>query len=203
MKPGNKKSKNLFSFLLSPFFFLLFFFFAFFHCNAQTEKIPLPKSLQQNIKTEKKRPVFTVGSGIGAQFGATSAVEISPFAGIYATKWLVFLVNGEYAFMWNKNYFNAHIWGIGVAVQPCIIDRILLHAGYKFNQIQIKWLDIYPREKENFNYVVLGGGYKQYLAQKIYIQGLVLIDIPINPPTINNYSHSFYPYFKVSVGIDL
>jgi len=192
LKSLNFKSLNfilLFCFLLSA--------------SAQTEKVPPPKSLQQSVKTEKKRPTFTVGSGLGAQFGANSAVEISPFAGIYATKWLVFSVNGEYAFMWNKNFYQAHIWGIGVAAQPCIIDRILLHAGYKFNQIQFKWLDTSPTIKENFNYIVLGAGYKQYLAQKIYIQGLVLMDIPIDQPTINNYSGNFYPYFKVSVGIDL
>ena len=195
----NLKSLNFFL----PFCFSALLLFCFSALHAQTEKVPPPKSLQQNVKTEKKRPVFTVGSGLGAQFGANSAVEISPFAGIYATKWLVFSVNGEYAFMWNKNYFNAHIWGIGVAAQPCIIDRILLHAGYKFNQIQFKWFDGSPTIKENFNYIVLGAGYKQYLAQKIYIQGLVLMDIPIDQPTINNYSGNFYPYFKVSLGIDL
>jgi len=187
------------TFLLSVFCFLLF---SSLNCFAQTETAPPPKSLQKETSAKTQRPTFTAGGGIGFQFGTYNSVEVMPMGGIYVKPWLVALVNGQYSYMWHRNY-NSHIWGIGVALEPWIVKRIVIHAGYEYNQMIFKWLDGSPKQIQDFHFAVVGAGYKQYLNKKIYFQGLILFNIPLNQPTIQNYSYSYYPYFRVVVGVDL
>ena len=187
-------------------FFLLFSFllFSFSPCFGQNENPPPPQSMQKEAPTAKSKPKIVVGGGFGVQFGNFgSAVGISPQVGVYIKPWLLVLASGQYTYMWRKSFYDSHIWGVGVALQPCIIKRIIIHAGYEFEQNNFRWLDGSPKQVYNFHFAVLGGGYKQYLAPRVFIQALVLFNIPITQPTINNYSHNYYPFFRVGVGVDL
>jgi hypothetical protein len=188
------------TFLISAFCFLFFFSL---NCAAQTETAPPPKSLQKEMPTKKQRPTFTAGGGIGFQFGTYNSVEVMPMGGVYIKPWLVALVNAQYSYMWYRNHYNSHIWGIGVALEPWIVKRIVIHAGYEYNQMIFKWLDGSPKQIQDFHFAVVGAGYKQYLSKNIYFQGLILFNIPLNQPTIQNYAYSYYPYFRVVVGVDL
>jgi len=160
--------------------------------------------MQKEAPTAKSKPKIVVGGGFGVQFGNFgSAVGISPQVGVYIKPWLLVLASGQYTYMWRKSFYDSHIWGVGVALQPCIIKRIIIHAGYEFEQNNFRWLDGSPKQVYNFHFAVLGGGYKQYLAPRVFIQALVLFNIPITQPTINNYSHNYYPFFRIGVGVDL
>ncbi|MDR2970981.1 MAG: hypothetical protein LBU83_03515 [Bacteroidales bacterium] len=195
------KSKFLFPFHLCTF---LTFIILSLNCSAQEEIPPPPQSMQKEAPIVKKqRPKFTVGGGMGFQFGTYSAIDVMPQAGVYATPWLLVLVNGEYSYMWSKNNYNSHVWGIGAAMQPCIIKRILIHVGYEFTQVNFKWVGKYSKQVQDFHFVVIGAGYKHYITNRIYLQALVLLNIPINQPKITNYSYNYYPYFRVGVGVDL
>jgi hypothetical protein len=169
---------------------------------AQTDTPP-PKSMQKQSPVKNKRPTFTVGGGIGFQFGSYNSVEVMPMGGVYIKPWLLALVNGQYSYMWRKNYYDSHIWGIGAALQPWIIKKILVHVGYEFNQMHFKWFDGSPKQIQDFHFAVLGVGYKQYMSQKLYFQALVLLNIPLNQTTLNSYSYNYYPYFRIGVGVDL
>jgi hypothetical protein len=196
-KTRNLKFKILlFSLLLSPFFFL--------PCFAQNNIPPPPQSMQKETPAKKNRPTFVAGGGFGVQFGNFgSAVSVSPQTGVYLKPWLLVLANGQYTYLWRRNFYDSHIWGLGVALQPCIIKRIVVHAGYEFEQNNFKWLDGSPRQVYNFHFAVVGGGYKQYIAPRVFFQALVLFNIPLNQPTINNYTNNYYPFFRINVGVDL
>ncbi|MCL2246176.1 MAG: hypothetical protein FWC10_03580 [Lentimicrobiaceae bacterium] len=191
---------------LTSYSFLLFCFllFATLPSIAQTEKPPLPKSMQTEAPGVKKKPKFTTGGGFGFQFGAYfNTIEVSPQVGVYATPWLHVVANAQYSYMWRRSYYNSHVWGLGIALEPIIIKKIVTHVGYEFSQLHFKWLDGSPKQVENFHYVVLGGGYKQYISQRIYFQALILFNIPLNQPTIQNYYYNYYPFFRVGIGVDL
>jgi hypothetical protein len=159
--------------------------------------------MQQAPPGKKQRPTFTVGGGFGFQFGFYNSVEVLPMGGVYIKPWLVAMINGQYSYMWSKSLYHSHIWGIGAALEPWIIKRIVVHAGYEYNQMIFNWLDGSPKVIQDFHFAVPGVGYKQYINKQIYFQGLILFNIPLNQPTIQNYSYSYYPYFRVVVGVDL
>jgi len=184
-------------------FLFCFLLFSSLHAIAQ-ENIPLPQSMQkESPQVKKKRPVFTTGGGLGFQFGYSNAVNVAPIVGVYATPWLVALLNGQYSYMWARNYYNSHVWGIGAAMEPIIIKKIVLHAGYEFLQIKFRWLDGSPPEFADFHFLVVGGGYKQYMSQHIYFQALILFNIPLKQPTIQNYYYNYYPSFRINIGVDI
>jgi hypothetical protein len=189
--------------ILSAFCFLLsvFLFFSI-PCSGQ-ETPPLPQSMQKESPLKKGRPKFTVGGGFGFQFGAYNEINVAPFVGVYATPWLVVLVNGQYSYMWSRLYYNSHIWGVGAALQPIIIKKIIIHAGYEFEQVKFNWLDGSPPQIQDFHNFVVGAGYKQYLSDRVYFQGLILFNIPLNKPSIINYPYSYYPFFRINIGVDL
>jgi len=187
-----------------PLFFLLFSFllFSFFPCSAQEEIPPPPQSMQKESPMQKKRPMFTAGGGFGFQFGTYNAVNVAPQFGVYATPWLVVLANGQYSYMWTRNFYNSHVWGIGVAVEPIIKQKFVVHFGYEFSQIYFRWLDGSQPQKANFHFLVLGGGYKQYMSKRVYFQALILFNIPLNQSIIQNYYYNYYPFFRIGVGVD-
>jgi len=196
--------RNTFYRIFPIAFCLLLSAFCILPCSAQTETLPPPQSLQKETPLKKNRPKFAVGGGLGVQFGtASGAVSVAPLAGVYIKPWLLALVNGQYSYLWSRNFFNSHIWGVGAALQPCIIKRIVIHVGYEFEQYNFRWLDGSPKQVSDFHFVVLGGGYKQYVAPNVFFQALILFNIPLNQPTIPNYYHSYYPYFRIGVGVDL
>jgi len=185
---------------------IFFCFLLFSFCIdviAQTENIPLPQSMQKESPVKKKRPTFTVGGGFGFQFGTYNAIDVMPMAGVYVKPWLVVMANGQYSYMWRRNYYDSHVWGLGIALQPCIIKKIVIHAGYEYSQVNFKWFDGSPRQIESFHFAVVGAGYKQYVAQKVYFQALILFNIPLTQPTIQNYYYNYYPFFRINVGVDL
>jgi hypothetical protein len=188
-----------FCFLLSAFYFLLFSL----SCFAQESNLPLPQSMQKAPPTQKTRPKFTAGGGLGFQFGGYNEINVAPFVGVYATPWLVGLVNGQYSYMWSRLNFDSHVWGVGAALEPIIKKRIVLHAGYEFSQIKFRWLDGSPQQIANFHFLVVGGGYKQYISERIYFQALILFNIPLTQPSIQNYYYNYYPFFRIGVGVDI
>ena len=183
--------------------FLLFslLLFSFLPCSAQESNLPLPQSMQKELPVQKKRPMLTAGGGFGFQFGYSNEVNIAPFFGVYATPWLVALVNGQYSFMWSRFNYNAHIWSVGAALQPIIIKKIVIHAGYEFEQVKFKWWDGL-KLMQNFHKVVVGAGYKQYMSEKIYFQGFILFNIPLNQHSIQNFNYNYYPFFRINIGVD-
>jgi len=194
---------SAFHFLLSAFCFSTFLLFSFLPCSAQVESAPPPQSLQKETPLKKKIPKFTVGGGLGFQFGTYNAIDLAPQVGVYATPWLLALISAEYSYMWRKDYYDSHVWGVGAALQPCIIKRIIFHVGYQFTQVSFKWLGQPEKQVQNFHYAVLGAGYKHYVSQRAYIQALILFNIPIIKPTIQYYSYNYYPFFRFGFGIDL
>jgi hypothetical protein len=157
--------------------------------------------MQKESPVRKKRPMMTAGGGFGFQFGYSNEVNIAPFFGVYATPWLVALVNGQYSFMWSRFNYNAHIWSVGAALQPIIIKKIVIHAGYEFEQVKFKWWDGL-KLMQNFHKVVVGAGYKQYMSEKIYFQGFILFNIPLNQHSIQNFNYNYYPFFRINIGVD-
>jgi len=179
--------------------------FSFLLCFAQEiENIPPPQSLQKESPIKKTRPTFVVGGSFGAQFGSFgSAVGIAPQVGVYSKPWLLVLLNGQYTFMWRTGAYNANIWGLGAALQPLIIKRIVIHVGYEFEQYNFHWLDNSPKQAFDFHFAVLGAGYKHYMSKKVFFQALILFNIPLNQPKIINYSYGYYPFFRIGMGVDL
>jgi hypothetical protein len=185
--------------------FLLFSFLLFsLSLSAQVESIPLPQSMQKESPlVKKKRPTFTAGGSFGFQLGTFSAVNVSPQVGVYATPWLVALVTGEYSFMWARNFYDSHVWGMGAALEPIIKEKIVIHVGYEFSQVNFRWLDGSPNQIYDFHFLVMGGGYKQYMSKRVYFQALILINIPLNQHTIKNYSNNYFPFFRIGIGVDI
>jgi hypothetical protein len=193
------KSKNI-----TIAFCLLLSAFCILPCSAQTETDPPPpQSMRKESPVKKKRPTFVAGGGFGAQFGTVSAVGVSPQVGVYIKPWLLALVNGQYAYVWSKNFYESNNWGLGAALQPLIIKRIIIHVGYEFEQYNFRWLDGSPNQKFNFHNLVVGAGYKQYMSKNVFLQALILFNIPLNQPTISNYTFNYYPFFRIGVGVDL
>jgi len=184
--------------------FLLFtlLLFSILIGSAQESNLPLPQSMQKETPVQKKRPMMTAGGGFGFQFGFYNEVNVAPFVGIYATPWLVALVNGKYSFMWSRFNYNSHIWGVGAALQPIIIKKIVIHVGYDFEQVRFQWLDGSQPLVQDFHNIVMGAGYKQYLSNKVYFQGLILFNIPLNQHSIQNFNYNYYPFFRINIGVD-
>ena len=192
------------SYLLPLFLFSLLLFSLLPSSAQNPTDPPPPQSMQKESPLTKTRPKFTVGGSLGAQFGAFGAVGVAPIVGIYAKPWLLVLVNAQYSYMWRRNYYNSHIWGVGAALQPIIIKKIVVHVGYEFEQYRFNWLDGSPkRDPQSFHFAVLGGGYKHYMSQRVFFQALILFNIPLNQSTVNNYTYGYYPFFRIGVGIDL
>lgn len=191
--------------LITIAFCLLLSTFCLAPCSAQTETDPpLPRSMQKETPLKKQRPKFVAGGGLGISFsGYGGAVGVMPQVGVYVKPWLLALVNGQYTYVWSRNFYESHTWGLGAALQPIIIKKIIVHVGYDFEQYRFNWRDGSPVQVANFHYLTLGAGYKYYMSQRIFFQALVLMNIPLNQPAINNYSHSYYPFFRFGVGVDL
>jgi hypothetical protein len=192
----------------SPKNHLLLYLILFLILNSQfltlhsQNDVPPPLSMQKESPVQKKRPMFTVGGGLGLQFGTFNVVDVAPQGGVYATPWLVALATGHYSFMWSR-YYNSHVWGVGAALEPIIKKKIVIHAGYEFSQIKFRWLDGSPPQMENFHFLVVGGGYKQYITKRVYFQALILFNIPLTKPSIQNYDYNYYPFFRIGVGVDI
>ena len=193
---------TLHPFSLSPLILFFLLLFSFLPCSAQESNLPLPQSMQKELPVQKKRPMLTAGGGFGFQFGFYNEIKVAPFFGVYATPWLVALVNGQYSFMWSRFNYNAHIWSVGAALEPIIIKKIVIHAGYEFEQVRFTWLDGSSTKEQNFHNVVVGAGYKQYMSEKIYFQGLILFNIPLNQHSIQNFNYNYYPFFRINIGVD-
>lgn len=182
--------KILFSVILSLFVITL---------AAQSDDVPLPKSLQKSEKSALNKKVkFTVGGGFGLQFGTYTSVSISPVIGIYpAVDWLLIGVGGTYQFT-SFNGLSYNDFGVNAFIRGLLWQqRIILHVGYEYMNFDLGY-NIYDKKRERFDAhaLYLGPGYRQRIGDHVGVYVLLLFNL-----ASSTSDRGVYPFFYPAIGV--
>ena len=135
-----------------------------------------------------------VGGNLGLQFGTIISIDISPLVGYNINDHLSVGVGATYLFFkYNQNSFS--VYGGRIFSRYHITSNIFAHVEYEVLNRQDPYL---TKERVNIANVLVGGGYRQALSEKSYVNILVLWNI-------NQSDYSIYtnPIIRAGVVIGL
>jgi long-subunit fatty acid transport protein len=174
---------------------ILIFFFTSSIINAQQT----PNALNNGFSKER----FIFGGNVGAQFGSSTQVNLSPIIGYRITEKLSAGIGVNYLYYkfkylgYNNQTFTEknHIYGGNVWAQYLIIPQAFLHAEYGVLNIGIPKLGANgayngDTQRYNVNTCLVGGGYYQRISDNAGVQFSILWDLiedqysPYNNPII-------------------
>ncbi len=173
-------------------FFVLLVVIVFFTQNLFAQFEDYEKREIKHEKIEKKsgtdstsiwdRMVF--GGDFNLAFGTMTAIEISPTAGFYITKWSLVGVYVSYQYYSSKALnFRDSRYGAGGLVELYPIDWLVLHGENGMTHVY---------DYQNFKYqwtydVFAGAGFRQKVGKKSMVNYLFLFNVnknPFFPPTM-------------------
>ncbi|MDR1345124.1 MAG: hypothetical protein LBK03_00275 [Bacteroidales bacterium] len=192
---------------------ILIAFFIFTGLNnsltAQTDDVPLPKSLQpykprnDNERGERK-VAFFAGGGFGLQLGSYIAVDVSPQIAIYpVVKWLALGISGTYMFAHDSYFkYNQHIFGGGLFIEGYPIKWLILHAGYEYlnyPKLALTNGKVEVLGRIGTHAVMAGPGYRQHFNDKVNGYLLVLFNLYQTETSIYT---GYFPTFRIGITVD-
>ena len=132
--------------------------------------------------------IFT-GGNLGLQFGTTTVIDVSPLIGYRITDKLgagITATYKYYRFRTNIGDYTTSIYGGGLFGRYLITENLFAHAEYEI--LNGPWR--FDDERYNITSILIGGGYRQPLSDRIFLNLLVLwnindsADSPYNNPII-------------------
>ena len=151
-----------------------------------------------NFKFDKNR-LFT-GGNLGAQFGTSTFLDISPILGYYITDKFSAGIGAIYQYAGYKDRTfpaynsNTSIYGGKLFLRYNIIESIFAHAEYEALNLETEYFDPmnYRHSTPRFfvHSILIGGGYRQPIGDYSSINLMVLyninetIDSPYRNPII-------------------
>ena len=139
---------------------------------------PVFSFAQEEDNTARKRFSERIffGGNIGLQFGTVTFIDISPLVGYQLTEKFSAGIGATYQFYRYRDRFNdfsTNIYGGRVFSKYNILENIFAHAEY-----EVLNLEAFDLEKRlNVTSILLGGGYRQRLGGRTYLNLLVLWNI--------------------------
>ena len=179
--------------------------------NAQNyDNLTLPSSLRNSSKASttkaaNSRTDADLFAGGYLSYNLHTSLSLTPYFGIYATKWLRFGVGPRYELTWNY-YTNsaAHSFGATAFAQAIIARCLILHAGYEYlsypNFTEMASGMYQYDGRANIHALAVGVGFKTHLSNIVSLSGMYLL-YPIESEN-TFYNHQFLDMF-VRFGVDV
>ncbi len=135
------------------------------------------------------------GGGFGLQFGTVTLIELSPLVGYKVTPKFGVGVSPTYKYYSYKNYYSnssslkTNVYGGSVFARYLIFSSVFAHAEYETLFFNTKYPG-YPDELQQFNSLLVGGGYRQMIGRNAAMNLMILwnlndtYDSPYTNPVI-------------------
>jgi len=126
------------------------------------------------------------GGGFGLQFGSVTLIEVSPLVGYKVTPKLGIGISPSYKYYSYKNPYypssrlETNVFGGSVFARYMIFENIFAHAEYESLFYNTK-VPGYPVEMQQYNSVLVGGGYRQMIGGNAAMNILVLWNLNDTP----------------------
>ena len=134
---------------------------------------------QGAYKAEIKEPwtkrIF-VGGNLGLQFGTITLVDISPHVGYWITDKLAGGMGFTYQYYKDRRYipeYSTDVYGARVFGRYYFIENFFGHAEYEWLNYK-SWSLLEDFSRINVYNVLLGGGYRQWIADRSFLSIVIL-----------------------------
>lgn len=192
-----------------------------FGAVAQTDSVPLPKSLRsnqsntanaENSNYAKRKIHFITGGNFGVNFGLPTYIgfQFQPKFGIVPLDWLTIAVNGTYMLNWyindNKCY---HTFGVNPYIEAAIFKKqLILHASYEYlnypyltYNYENGYLKNITEERVSSHCILVGAGYRMNFSVHSSLSFTVLLPVyqynSRGSSTYNYYSCWYQPIVRI------
>ncbi|MEI7595381.1 MAG: hypothetical protein WCK02_06505, partial [Bacteroidota bacterium] len=157
-----------------------------------------PNNLPDNKSSFKDR-LYT-GGNIGLQFGTVTFVDLSPQIGYKITERLSAGIGATYQYYRYKDAtydMSASVYGGRIFSRFMITESFFAHGEYEILNLQrFDTYSYYDNSRINVESLLLGGGYREEIANNVYMNILLLYNFTESP---------FTPYSNpiIRAGIDI
>ena len=146
------------------------------------------------VKQKDWKDRIVVGGNLGAQFGSSTYIEVSPIVGYKVTDKFTAGIGFSYQYF-SENYndpffvdYKASVYGPRVFLQHDILFGFFAHAEYEYAWYKFKYEDFYLTEfKGQVPALFIGGGYNYFITDNAKLQIMALYDL-LNGPNSLYYS---------------
>jgi len=184
--------------------------------NAQTQPIENTEQDQtapnnDDENGDKERPKrndwqdrIVVGGNLGAQFGPSTYVEVSPIVGYKVTDMFTAGIGFTYQYF-SQNFndpsildYKAAVYGPRLFVQHDIIYGLFAHAEFEYAWYKFKYEDAYIGDISGaVPALFLGGGYNYFISDNAKLQIMALYDV------INGANSLYYSPLVFRMGVNI
>lgn len=162
--------------------------------SAQTE--------DKNFQPESNfRSRLFFGGGFGLQFGSVTLIELSPMIGYKVTPKFGIGLGPTYKYFRYKDYYSpstysqTNVFGGSIFARYFIFENIFAHAEYESLFYNTK-VPGYPKEMQQFNSLLVGGGYRQQIGANAGMNLMLLWNL-------NDTPNSLYTNPVVRIGFSI
>jgi hypothetical protein len=173
--------------------------------NAQENPTPAPPPPPINNQSPAAQKDFSrfkerlyVGGNVGAWFGSSTYINISPLVGCKVTKELSFGVTGTYNYFsqtYNGQKFVSTIYGGGAFGRYLIFDNFFAQVGAERLSV-LDYTSPIPNNRAWVDNILVGGGYRQRFSDN----GSFVAAIFYN---VNQTPLSPYPNPIIQIGFNI
>lgn len=187
--------KNNFSYLLL-FIMLGFGAFAQEYTPLTPPQPPLASNQQPDFNSFKER--IYVGGNLGAWFGSTTYINVSPIVGFKITKDFSMGVGGTYNYYsqtYNGQKYVSTIYGGGGFARYLILENFFAQVAWDRLSVA-DYTSILPDSRVWVDNILLGGGYRQAFSNRASFVAAIYYNInqtPLSP----------YPNPIIQVGFNI
>jgi hypothetical protein len=119
------------------------------------------------------------GGGLGLQFGSATLVELAPIIGYKVTPRFGIGIGPTYKFYRYENYYvpnsyvTTNVFGASIFARYFILENIFAHVEYESLYYNTQYPG-YPMERQEFQSLLVGGGYRQMIGRNAGLNFSVL-----------------------------
>jgi hypothetical protein len=156
--------------------------------DNRSSSIPFPtqsnQPIQKDFNSFKER--IYVGGNLGAWFGATTYVNLSPLIGYKITK--EFSIGGGFTYnYYSQTYLGQKyvttIYGANTFARYRILENLFAQVGWDRLSVP-DYVSILPNSRVWVDNILLGGGYRQAFSERGSFVAVILYNInqtPLSP----------------------
>lgn len=161
----------------------------------------LHSGIAQHLQDDKEPGRFYVGGNFGIQFGTVTLIDVSPLLGYRLTEKLSIGAGISYLYYRDARFnpvYSTNIYGGRAFIRHYLFKDIFAHAEYELLNFEVYDWNTYEYNRKYVSGVLVGGGYRQWLGPRFFMNILVLWNI--NETIDYPYSN---PIFRVGIGTGL
>ncbi len=120
------------------------------------------------------------GGNLGLQFGTVTRIDISPMLGFKVTEKFTPGLGFIYQYMNDRNYPDSklNVFGGRIFLRYYFFERFFTHAEYEYLTFKTNNFNPIGKEEQiSLNNILLGGGIREKISEKTYVNLAILWNI--------------------------